>query len=238
MRISEMLTAIAAWLESPDNEAVLLAEYDEECLKAAAQICVNAADVLKKGAEEIEKIEPPEESNLTSEALEELAEMANSFDESGDPNLKRTASVIDELLLTIAAPPAWATQFKEAEEKKIDILKQQYQDPKEVLDEVNKVADSKKAIDASPYSKEYRIMESPLSSRSCPDHAGAQMARVGEHMWQCELDKKVYNYETGFTDSKGNKIPGGSVAAQTPNEYPEAHSIFDTRDARLQGNQR
>lgn len=238
MRISEMLTAIAAWLESPNNEAIMLAEYDDDCLRVAAQGCIEAAFILRNAAEEVEGIEPQPESNLTAEALDELADLATTLDESDDPNLKRTASVLDELLLTIAAPPAYAAQFKEAEDNHINSLKQRYQSPQEELDEVNKVADAKKAIEGSPYNKEYRIMEHPLSARSCPDHAGAQMSRVGEGMWQCELDKKVYNYQTGYTDERGNKVPGGDVAAQTPNEYPEAHSIFDTRESRLNGYQR
>lgn len=238
MRISEMLTAIAAWLESPDNEAILLSEYNDECLKVAAQGCVEAAFILRNAAEEVEAIEPQPESNLTAEALDELAELATSFDESDDENLKRTASVLDELLLTIAAPPSYAASFKEAEDRKIDGLRQQYESPSEVLEEVNKVADAKKDIENSPYNKEYRIMEHSLSTRGCPDHAGAQMARVGEGMWQCDLDKKVYNYQAGYTDEKGNKVPGGDVAAQTPNDRPEAHSIFDTRESRLNGYQR
>ena len=232
MRISEMLIAIAAWLESPNNEAILLAEYDDECLKVAAQACVEAAFILRDGAEAVDAIEPPEESNLTAEAIDELAEMATAFDESGDPNLKRTASVLDELLLTISAPANFANNYKQAEDNKIDVLKKKYEDPRIELEEKNKIADSRKAIDASPYNKEYRIMEHALSARCCSEHAGVPLVRVGEGMWQCEMDKKVFNYEAGYTTDKGEKVPGGSVANQF--DYnSENQNIFDNREERL-----
>lgn len=238
MRISEMLTAIANWLQNPNNEAILLAEYDEDCLKIVAETCVQAAEVLKLGAEAVEVMEPAQESTITSETLDSLAEIAHAFDQSGDPDLKKSASAIDELLLTIAAPPKWAAQFKEGQENKLDILKKKYEDTRTAIHENVKVSDTLKAIENSPYSKEYRMMEHPLSSRGCPDHAGAQMARVGENMWQCDLDKKIYNYQEGYTDEKGNKIPGGDIANQTPMSYPDPQNMFDTRDTRLNGFQR
>ena len=105
MRIAEMLKAVASWLESPHNEALLLAEYDENCSSIVAENCVLAAALLRNAAEEVDLIEPPEESNITPESLEQLANIATAFDASGDPELKKQASVIDELLLTIASPP-------------------------------------------------------------------------------------------------------------------------------------
>ena len=115
------------------------------------------------------------------------------------------------------------------------MLKKLYEEPKKVLDDVIKVKDAKEAIKNSPFNKEYRIMEHELSTRTCPDHPGAQMGRVGEHMWQCAMDKKVYNYLTGYTTEKGEKVPGGDVAEQTPKYHPEAHAIFDSRESRLMG---
>jgi len=58
------------------------------------------------------------------------------------------------------------------------------------------------------------ILEGSLSARTCPEHHGVQLRRVGEHTWQCDLDKKNYNYQTGFTMANGVKIPGGDVANQ------------------------
>ena len=233
MRISEMLTAIAAWLESPNNEALLLAENDEECLQIVANACVEAAALLKITAEAVEDIEPPAESNITPEALDDLAQLATAFDESGDPALQKQASVIDELLLTIASPPDAMLQRKDLVDKRLDELKKKYEQPSKELAENNKIADSIKAIDKSNMVKEMNILEAPLSSRYCPDHPGTQIARIGEHMWQCELDKKTYNYETGFTLNNGNKVPGGDVASQTQGPNIPYYAIFDSRESRL-----
>lgn len=234
MKTSEMLKAMARWLENPNNEALVLAENNEATLTVVAEACVEAAQILKLCAETVDVIEPPV-SAVNSETISTLAEIASAFDESGDPELMKNASAIDELLLTIAAPPQWAEQYKEAQESRIDVLKQKYDNTKKELHDVLKVSDTKKAIEDSPYSKDYRIMEHALSTRTCPDHAGAQMARVGESMYQCDLDKKVYDYRTGYTDEKGDKVPGGDVAAQTPNSYAEPQSMFDTRETRLNG---
>jgi hypothetical protein len=58
--------------------------------------------------------------------------------------------------------------------------------------------------------------EGSLSTRYCPDHRGTQAIRIGEHMYQCPIDGKKYNYETGYVNYEGQRVPGGSVAAQTP----------------------
>ena len=117
MRISEMLHAIASWLESPNNEALLLAEYDENCMKVVSESCVLAAALIKNAAEEVDHIEPPSESKITPESIQEIAALAAAFDASGDPGLKKQASVLDELLLSIAAPPGELTNKKAAEDK-------------------------------------------------------------------------------------------------------------------------
>lgn len=235
MRVSELLTAIASWLESPENEALLLSEYNEDCLNVVATACAEAAFILKVAADQTDVIEPPAESKLTPEALDHLNQIITAFDSSGDADLEKTASLMDELLLTIATPPSWVENYKEAQENRLDVLKDKYEETRKQLHEINKVKESAKAIDKSPMFKEYRIMEHALSSRSCPDHAGAQMGRVGENMWQCALDKKVYNYTTGYTTEKGEKVPGGDVANQTPFQHAEPHTMFDTRETRLNG---
>jgi len=236
MRIAELLNAMAAWLASPNNEAMLLAQEDEDCMKIVAQSCVLAAELLKNAAEEVDVLEPQADSVITPESVEATAALATAFDASNDPELKKIASVLDELLLTIAAPPNALAQKKQADFNRIEELRKKYQQPGETLKDYNKIGVSEKALQKSKYSKEYKINDQPLSSRSCPDHPGAQIARVGEHVWQCELDKKVYNYETGFTLDNGEKVPGGDVSLQTPGSNIPFHSIFDTRDGRLNSN--
>lgn len=236
MRISEMLHSIASWLENPDNEAILLSEYHEDSLKIVAESCVQAAYLLKIAATEVEVIEPPQESKITPESIEELGNLASALDESGDEKLRKQAAVLDELLLTLAAPPNMLSNIKEAEESKIDELKRKYENPSIRLRESNKIADSEKAVNDSGMTRQYRILEAPLNTRYCPDHPGAQIARVGESMWQCDLDKKTYNFATGFELNNGSKVPGGEVSQQ--NQAPEINnnSVFDNREGRLISN--
>jgi hypothetical protein len=233
MRIADMLHAMAAWLESPNNEALLLAEYDQDCLKVVASSCVEAAAALKKAADQVENLEPPAESNITPESIHELAQIATAFDASGDPTLKRQASVIDELLLTIAAPPNSLAARKDLEDNRLEELKKKYENPRKELEKTNKMADMGKALDKSKLTKQYNILEAPLSTRYCPDHAGVQITRVGEHTWQCEMDKKTYNFETGFQLNDGSKVPGGDVSLQTSVVSVPYHATFDTREGRL-----
>lgn len=236
MRIAELLTAIASWLESPNNEAMLLAEYDMDCLAVVGSSCVEAAALLKKAAEHVDQIEPAPESNITPESIEELANLASALDASGDPALKKQASVLDELLLSIAAPPNAYAERKDLQEQRLVELKKKYDMPREKLRVSNRIAESETKIEKSPLTKQYRIMEAPLSTRYCPEHAGAQIARVGEHQWRCELDNKVFDFETGFTLDNGSKVPGGDVSQQTQNLNVPNHSIFDTREGRLNTN--
>ncbi len=234
MRIAEMLTAIASWLESPNNEALLLSEYHEDSMKVVAENCILAAALLKNAAEQVSEIEPPPESVITSESIEEIAHLAAALDSSGDPQLKKQASVLDELLLSIAAPPNAYAERKDLQERRLEEIKKKYEQPREDLHEANLIGKSEKAIEKSQFTKHYAILEAPLSSRYCPDHPGVQIARVGEHMWQCEMDKKTYNFETGFELNNGAKVPGGDVAQQTSNNLNVPyHAIFDTREGRM-----
>ena len=233
MRIAELLNAMASWLESPNNEAMLLAEADEKCMQVVAESCVLASELLKKAAEEVDTLEPPAESVINSQTIEETAALAQALDESNDPQLKRMASVLDELLLTIAAPPNAYAERKDLVDARADEIKKKYEQPRKDLHKYNKIERSEKAIEGSGFTKEYRILEAPLSTRYCPDHPGAQIARVGEHVWQCDLDKKTYNFETGFDLNNGSKVPGGDVAQQTQGLDTPFHAIFDTREGRL-----
>jgi len=233
MRISEMLNAIASWLESPDNEAVLLAEYDEECLGIVAKSCVEAAALLKITANTVEDIEPPPETSITPQSIDELAQIATAFDSSDDEGLQKQAAVIDELLLTIASPPAAYAARKDLEDQRIEELKKKYEGVGKQLAKDNNIATSEKAIEKSNIVKKKQILGEPLSSRYCPDHPGTQIARIGEHRWQCELDKKIYDYETGFTKEDGTKVPGGDVSEQTKGMNLPGYTIFDTREGRL-----
>lgn len=233
MRISEMLVSIANWLESPNNEAILLSEYNDNCLNVVADSCVQAASLLKLAAKQVEDIEPPEPSKLTPQSIEELAAIASAFDQSNDPNLKKQAAVIDELLLTIAAPEDSLQKKRSDLDNRIQELKNKYNSPRESLKEDIKAEATVKAIDDSQMIKEYRIMQSPLSTRYDPDHPGVMLNRIGEGIWQSEMTKKLYNFNEGYTLNTGVKVPGSDVSEQTQVDPREFETIFDTREERL-----
>ena len=74
-----------------------------------------------------------------------------------------------------------------------------------------------------------------LSTRYCPDHPGVMTVRISENTYQCPLDGSTYNYETGFQNYKGEVVPGGSVAGQTPetSSYGIPMRFYDSRDTIL-----
>lgn len=237
MRISELLTAMANWLESPNNEALLLSEGDDACLKVVASSCVEAAEALKRAAAQVDEMEPATPSAITPEAIDGLAVLADALDASGDVELKKQASVIDELLLTIAAPKNALAERKDLLDARLVDLKKKYEGNAEMLKEIGRVDSIEKAIKESKMTDEVKINEEGLSTRYCPDHPGQSTYRVAEHTVQCPLDRKIYSFETGFTLANGKKFPGGDVALQTQNSLNNTyHSIFDSREGRLATN--
>lgn len=76
--------------------------------------------------------------------------------------------------------------------------------------ELDKIAEEEATMPVQPPN------EGNLSTRYCPDHNGTQAIRISERVYQCPIDGKVYNYETGYKNYKGQQVPGGSIAAQTP----------------------
>ena len=234
MKLSDKILIVAKWLEAENNE--LLSEAGESQIDSLAISFVHAADMLREAAEEIAVAEPTEQiiiPVMTLEKLDELAEVAAAFDASGDELLIRQASVLDELLLTLSAPKDYIFNFKKAEDEKLDEIKKNYKNPKKELDENIGVKEALDDLKKSPVFKQYRPLEAPLSIRTCPDHPGAQMARIAQDQFQCSLDHKIYDYSTGYKKLDGTTVPGGSVSEQTPKFQPDGHQIFDHRDSRL-----
>lgn len=229
MRISEMLKAMASWLESPNNEALLLSEYDDDCIKIVAESCLQAAEILKIAAQETDLLEPQEKTNLTPNSLNELAAIASEFDNSEDVNLKKQASVIDELLLTIAESREYVAKKKAEEDDRINKLKKNYDESSKRSSELDKKDKASKNIDKSKYYKDVTLDTEPLQTRYCPDHPGVMARRVTDHKIQCPLDKKNYDYEAGFTLEDGTKVMGKSVDKQTDMDTFQQASIFSTR---------
>lgn len=205
---------------------------------------IRAASEAVRMADDYRDISNVEDSVsvLTPEALTEMAAIAYEFDKSGDAMLVKQAAVLDEILLTIGAQKRAVTAAKNAQDAEIARLKSLAAENKDTdpytmvkaeHDKQNRVTETRQMI--ADKVKEYRPMEAPLNTRTCPDHPGAQMARIAEHTYQCSLDKGVYNYESGYTTMKGNKVPGGDVSNQTqalfdrPNEFMS----FETRESKL-----
>jgi len=227
MRIAEMLKTIATWLSDPNNEALLLAEENEECLKVTAEGCLKAAGELYKAAEMVDALEPKAPSKLDSEALDHISEIATAFDQSGDDALKKSASVLDELLLTIAADPNVLKNSKSREEYRLEELKRKYDQNRKDLAEGNKIAESEKAIEKSKMTEPIKseVGAGILSARTCVKHPGAQLQRIGEHTWQCDLDKEILEWPD-------------NVALQTQNSinWSTSTAFQDSREGRLQNN--
>jgi len=117
---------------------------------------------------------------------------------------------------------------------RLEQIKKNYQEPKEILDQMNSKSQAIKAIDKSKMTDHIDINEMPLSTRYCPDHPGTSTYRTGEHQVQCPLDHKTYSFEQGFTLENGKHVPGGSVDLQTANQISQPYnSIYDTRQGRL-----
>lgn len=223
MKTSEYLKSLASSLENPSQDALEASTNDFE-MEIVAEALVAAANVLNSAAEALE----PTDLGVTDR---ELYLIACSLDATNNPELIKTANLIDQYLLSMGTSAEIYNKIKLSQDKKIDDLAKKYKDIKDQgLSE--KIADAEKAIDKSPYYKEYQVMEAALSTRTCPDHAGAMMARVGDDRYQCPLDKKVYDFMSGFTLSDGSKVPGTDVANQT-NMPSLIEPTFETRMERL-----
>ena len=178
----------------------------------------------------------------TSESINDIGNLATAFDETGDDSLSKIASVLDEILLTIAKPKNAIESIKLAEEAEIEKLRAKYKKNPEDLFTLGN--DAKQKL-ADEYTKEindkvktYKPMEHALSTRHCPEHYGQSIARIGEGIWQCPLDKKIYDFNSGYKLMDGSIIPPSSVQNQTDNlqnHVPE-HVSFSNREQKLNDN--
>lgn len=170
--------------------------------------------------------------------LDLIASLASTYDQSGDPELVKIASVLDELLYTVAVPKGSKDKIKLADEAEVNRLREKYRgealetaygQSKLESEKENKTDEAVKAIDDRV--KSYKPLEHALSTRQSPDMPGIQMIRIGDNVWQCPVTKKIYNYNEGFTLLTGDKVPGGSVSNQTQQlgDQLEQHSNFSTR---------
>jgi hypothetical protein len=237
MKLSEKLLILAAWLQETDNELLVDAESNEEHMAVVADALICCADICKTAANVVEKTEE-DAPVFTAAKLDEMAAVAKAFDESGDELLEKQASVLDDILLTIAAPKNFRFNFKQAEDNRIDELKKKYQEIKPIIDDINKISDATKTIkDSAIYANpvESKVSKESLSTRYCMEHHGFSMIRVGENEYQCPVDHKVFNFQTGFTLNNGKMVAPAGVEYQSRYmlDHSPGHAIFDTRAQRL-----
>ena len=176
------------------------------------------------------------------EDLDNAAKLASILDQSEDVSLAKVASVLDEILLSIGANKNAIQTIKSAEESEIEKLRIKY---KKNPEELFTVGNEKKDKLTEEYTKEiedkikkYKPNEAPLSARTCPDHQSIMVQRVGDHTVQCPLDRKIYNYDAGYTLMDGSVVPGSAVQGQTDfsNSSDSQHVSFSTRQDKLNEN--
>lgn len=144
--------------------------------------------------------------------IDRLVSMADKLDEIG---AVKEAEQIDEFLLKYAKEIG-PYDSKKRQDELVEQDKKQPRKPEE-----------------DHHVHSYQPSGRTLSTRYCPDHLGSMLVRIGPRTYQCPLDGKIYNWESGFTDMEGNNIEGGSVAGQTGNatNYFEVPSrIFESRE--------
>jgi hypothetical protein len=247
MDLKEKLEALYNQLMDHNNELLVLAseQDDPEVLETVAYGLIEAARAVKNIAYGLDAVKDNKESGqhaFASEDIEELAEFATALDMSGDEDLQKKAAVIDQLLLNLGVTHQAEHVAKAAQEEEVARLRKEYREkslerpyefPGKELDRDIKSAEAVKAIKESI--KEYRPLETNLSSRYCPDHPGTSVIRIADDTYQCPLDKGIYNYREGFTTMKGNKVPGTDVQHQTQalSDRRLESTHFDTRETRL-----
>lgn len=236
MTVSNGLKDLAKKLQENADSIIAESEHNPSLFNYVIETIAAASHTLEKAASDLDGKEPVN----TNEILETIAGLAQSLDETGDDILVKKASLLDELLITISAPKSAMAQSQAKSEDEINKLRAKYRSETiekkyngnaDKLDEQAKKAEIAKAF--KDQVKEYRPLEAPLMTRYCPDHPGAGVIRIADRTYQCSLDKKIYNWEAGFTTVKGNKIPGGGVEYQNKDwgVRGEGHTVFDSRES-------
>lgn len=248
--IADQLRKVASIVDFDDNledHPVLVAAEETGSnfvLHTAASSLILAQTALRNAVTVLETVADKNASDLDVEDIEFIAALASEFDKDGDPILAKQASVLDQVLLNFAQKGKMELAKKEAdaeidrlrEKYRQEAMEKDYKGPTETLEKDIQAADAAKEVEKQV--RKFRPLEAPLSTRYCPDHPGAQFARIADGLYQCELDKKMYNFKEGYETMKGNKIPGSEVSEQTRSLGDRAleQMQFSTRESRLQDN--
>lgn len=239
MAISMDLRVLARKLEkSSDNLLVNASTKGPEAFEKVATAVAAASTLLEGVADEMDQ---NAEFSITAQQLDEIAALASAFDESGDPLLRKQASVLDELLLSIAAPKNAALHARKVKDDEINRLREErrsgrreeaYEDTRKAHADMNNAKEQAKAVEQQV--KRYRPLEAPLQTRYPPDRPGGQMTRITDHVYQDIVTGIIYDYKAGYKTQKGNEVPGSSVENQTRmlgDARNQGASLFETRDS-------
>jgi hypothetical protein len=235
MAVSQGLKELAKKLQLEADAVIAEAEHSPALFGLVLETIASAAMHLEKVGSALESVEPV----VTTEVLETVASLAQALDETGDDELIKRASLLDELLVTISAPKNAVAQAKADTEDEINKLRAKYRGEQgedlyhKRTQSLAEQANKKNVAEAVESIRTYRPMEAPLTTRYCPDHPGVSVMRIADRVYQCGLDKKIYNYEAGFTTEKGNIIPGGGVENQIPDwgHRDPGKTVFDNRES-------
>jgi hypothetical protein len=236
MAIQSDIRILAKRFEQMADE-ILEKNQDSPRFQQLVEAVAATSLALEKRAEEAEE----QPLDFDEVQLEEIAALAQSFDESEDPFLQKQASVLDELLLTLAAPKNAVAQARKADEDEINALREKYRRsrgeecysfPKESLDKQNQVKETAAAVDKV---KRFAPLEAPLSTRYAPDYPGNMMTRINDHVYQDPMTGKIYDYKAGYRTNKGNEVPGTAVENQIPDlgTAQQSHTMFSTRESMM-----
>lgn len=240
MVVSMDLRVLANKLEKNSNDILIkAASQDNETFDKVSHAIAAASTLLEEVAEDMDNNNHLD--SLKPELLDEMAALASSFYASGNSTLMKQASVLDEILLSIAAPKNAMNKAKKISEDEInklrevrrkEKLKELYQSPKEALDKMNLVEEQTKAVEKQV--RNYRPLEAPLQTRYSPNMPGNHLTRITDGVYQDVTTGEIFDYEQGYTTTKGNKIPGTSIKNQTADLGDNRHqisSIFQTRES-------
>ncbi|MFA5758768.1 MAG: hypothetical protein WC942_05335 [Clostridia bacterium] len=237
MAISMNLRVLARKLEKGSDDLLIEASNkNPDIFEKVATAVAAASTLLEEVADDIDQNASLE---ITPKQLDELAALASAFDVSEDPFLKKQASVLDELLVTLGSSKhALAQVSKEDELNRIRAERRKargeeaYEAPRKAHAELSKSKEIAKAVEQQV--KRYIPLEAPLQTRYPPDRPGGQLARIADGVYQDLLTGIIYDYKQGYKTQKGNEIPGGSVENQTRdfNDYRnQGTSLFETRQS-------
>jgi hypothetical protein len=239
MAISMDLRVLARKLEKSSDDLLVNASIKgPEAFEKVATAIAAASTLLEGVADDMDH---NAEFSITAQQLDEIAALATAFDQSGDPILKKQASVLDELLLSIAAPKNAARESRKVTDDEINRLREKrrssrreeaYEDPRKAHADMNNAKEQAKAV--AQQVKRYRPLEAPLQTRYPPDRPGGQMTRITDHVYQDIVTGIVYDFKAGYTTQKGNEVPGTSVENQTRqlgDARNQSTSLFETRQA-------